>query len=388
MFNQDRAHYGYYQIGHYKTFSKVEAMEIEEKTHQSITWHFNDEVYSSYDWTAEPSSTTTDLYINRAKQLRNKYDYLVLFYSGGSDSHNMLMSFINAGIFIDEIACLSYINGDKDQQSFMNREIYETALPKAHELIQNNPIYKNTTITEIDLASITKTLFNRLSIEDFQYFANTVPSVNNIAKSFIRETSYHYQQIINQQKMAFVWGSEKPLRIWFKNGKFYFQFTDLFECCVSARTQYLNRPNEHDELFYSSPDCPEINIKQCHLVKNFLINATVPHPWLSNSEPNSFGHIPKWYNNDWQTFWVTKNGINYIVYPWFDDSLYSQPKITNVIYSGRDHWFYQHPEASQPFHYYVKLMTEKYGSKWIYKDTEKNLVIVRKIFSKEYCLTK
>lgn len=388
MFNHDKAHFGYYKIGDYQTFSKVEAMEVEARTKQTITWHFNDEIYSLHDWTVEPTESIEELYMERARQLRNKYDYLVLFYSGGSDSHNMLMSFVNAGIYIDEIAALSYLQGDKDPQSFINKESYETALPFAKQLTETNALYHTTVVTELDISYITQNLFERISIHDFQYYANTVPSVNNVAKSFIRETSPRYQQLMATKSVAFVWGSEKPLNTRFQSGKFYFQFTDLFECCVGARTQGVNRPEEHDELFYSTPDAPKIAIKMCHLVKNFLITAPATHPWLTNQAPTSLGHVPKWHDNKWQTFWLTKNGINFVVYPWFDNSLYSQPKITNVLYSPRDSWFYNHKEHSRPYHNYVQAMIQKYGDKWISSNQETGVVFVRKFFSAPYCLSK
>jgi len=43
------------------------------------------------------------LYALRARQLREKYDYLVLYFSGGADSTNILKTFIDNNIFLDEI---------------------------------------------------------------------------------------------------------------------------------------------------------------------------------------------------------------------------------------------------------------------------------------------
>ena len=55
------------------------------------------------DWTAEPAEALADLYRQRAQQLRDAYDYLILMYSGGSDSHQAMMAFVNAGIHLDEV---------------------------------------------------------------------------------------------------------------------------------------------------------------------------------------------------------------------------------------------------------------------------------------------
>ena len=44
------------------------------------------------------------MYVERCNQLRDKYDYLVLHYSGGSDSHNILHTFLTNNIKLDEIS--------------------------------------------------------------------------------------------------------------------------------------------------------------------------------------------------------------------------------------------------------------------------------------------
>src|SRR5262245_16896494 len=55
------------------------------------------------DTTVEPELSLVDLYKARALELRGRFDYLILMYSGGADSHQVLMSFLNNGIFLDEV---------------------------------------------------------------------------------------------------------------------------------------------------------------------------------------------------------------------------------------------------------------------------------------------
>ena len=113
MFNVDKAHFGYYQVGNYRTFSKLEAIEIEQATGETVHWNFNDEVYSCYDWTKEPEPNTSisEFYRRRAQQLRDKYEYLVLMYSGGPDSQVILDTCLGNNIHIDEIVNVnSYSN--------------------------------------------------------------------------------------------------------------------------------------------------------------------------------------------------------------------------------------------------------------------------------------
>lgn len=53
--------------------------------------------------TVEPETSLADLYRARAQYLRDRYDYLILMYSGGADSHQALMAFLNNGIVLDEV---------------------------------------------------------------------------------------------------------------------------------------------------------------------------------------------------------------------------------------------------------------------------------------------
>lgn len=62
-----------------------------------------DFIPSDVDFSVEPNETLEELYRQRAQQLRDKYNYLILMYSGGADSHEMLMSFLNNNIYLDEV---------------------------------------------------------------------------------------------------------------------------------------------------------------------------------------------------------------------------------------------------------------------------------------------
>ena len=71
-----------------------------------VTWHWHDDVFKSFDRSKLGTVPLNSLYKQRAQQLRDEYDYLILYYSGGADSHNILMTFINNNIKLDRI----YVN--------------------------------------------------------------------------------------------------------------------------------------------------------------------------------------------------------------------------------------------------------------------------------------
>ena len=59
---------------------------------------YYDSVYTTLDWSKEPTETLDEMYKDRALQLRDEYDYLILSFSGGSDCNNILRSFIDNNI--------------------------------------------------------------------------------------------------------------------------------------------------------------------------------------------------------------------------------------------------------------------------------------------------
>lgn len=391
MFNWEKSHFGYYSVSDYKTFSKLEAIEIATKTNQKVNWHFNDEVYGSYDWGQEPQENILDLYQQRARQLRSKYEYLVVFYTGGSDSYNMLMSFKNARVKIDEICCLTYYQGDGgDRSSPMNKEIFESALPTAHELKNTDSLFADMKITDLDITDLSLDLFKRMSPLDYWYMANSSPSPWCLAKSYIRECVPYFRELVTSKKTAFVWGREKPQYLMFGQGKFTFRFQDQVDGEVTPRVQYLNRPEEHDEFFYFSPDLPKITIKQVHLIKNFFIETRGFHEYLDRENLEShrpIGNFPVLSFHRAQQAFLTDVGLNKLLYPWYVNPLYSQPKPSNLILTPRDAWMAKYSEIIDPFLRPYQGIVKQLNDNWIDLQVtpwgEKRLT-TRKFFSRDY----
>jgi hypothetical protein len=71
---------------------------------EGITFHYNDEYWDQIKWHIEPTETLKELYIQRAKQLRKKYKTLILRFSGGADSYNILRTFVDNNIKLDVVA--------------------------------------------------------------------------------------------------------------------------------------------------------------------------------------------------------------------------------------------------------------------------------------------
>ena len=105
---------GYYQLGEEKFHNKVLALVEGTKRNQFPEWHFNKSIFDSYTWTIEPGTDIRELYRIRARQIREKYDYIRLEFSGGADSATVAHSFINNGIHLDEVVFRYPKTGEKN----------------------------------------------------------------------------------------------------------------------------------------------------------------------------------------------------------------------------------------------------------------------------------
>jgi hypothetical protein len=331
--------FGFYRVGDLEFISKIEAIQHDNKTRAGVKWIFHDEIFSSYDWTQEPQENLEELYRQRALDIRASYDYVVIWYSGGADSHNVLSSFINNGIHVDEIAVSTYSQADDNKPSYWTQEVDATALPDINKLAQYLP---HTKIRYIDFTSYLGEIYKGDTRWDWIYQQNTNFSPNNFLRSWIRELDPHYRSLIDaDRKMVFVWGSDKP-RLAFDGNRYGMYFQDIFDNVVSTRTQLLDRPNEHDELFYWSPSAVSMLIKQAHCLLRFLTTVPLPTPDLVAEY-----HVRSGQHKDLGTcvrdgvrYYLTREGHSSIIYPWWPRSRWQQPKPISTVIAPRDSWFF------------------------------------------------
>ena len=329
--------FGLYRVGDARFYSRLEAAHEHERTGLPLKWDFNELVYSAVPWHIEPTETLEELYRQRAQQLRENYDYLVLWFSGGADSTNILNTFINNDIRLDEVASQVNYEATHDREGWLNGEIYHVAAPKAVAARERQPWLKHTVI---DVAKATLDHFTSHETKfDWIYHMNSYLNPNNASKRDIKLREPHWRDMINAGKrVCFIHGIDKP-RVKKIRGRWYLMFADIVDTAVSANTQILNRPWEFDELFYWSPDAPLIPVKQAYVLKHYMECAT----------KTSFGITADSYNFvggtiDGENRYLTPDGISYCVYPGWHPVPY-QFKPLNVLFTPRDEWFFKLPDS-------------------------------------------
>ena len=366
--NKDR--YGFYTVGERKTYSKIEALEYHAVSKKPVVWHYNTDVYGQFNWSVEPPGSLDSWYTARALQIREQYDYLVLWYSGGADSANILNTFIKNNIFIDEIAQYATLDGPESKDSYQNKEVFATSIPKTKKLIENNPVYKNTVHRVVDVGTLMQQVMtNNDNKWDFFYRVNQYYSINSLSRTQMRETVPEYKKLIESgKKVCFIWGIEKP-DVSVKDNQFYIHFRDGQDHGVTAHAQMLNRPWEYDEFFYWAPNMPQLPAKQGHVLRRYLdqlSDADVDGVHVLAGKPKKddiygthcadpFLTNPRFtVKNNGKYFSISLRGVHRLIYPDWEPDLVVAGKPHGHLFNPKDAWLFKDNAPDRGQQYYSR----------------------------------
>jgi hypothetical protein len=335
ILGNDKDKFGYYRVGDYKTYSKVDAIELHTRNGIHPHWNFNEEFYSSYNWTMEPTKNLQELYAARARQIRETYDHVVLMCSGGADSTNVLNSFVQNNIQFDEILTYNYWEADNNPESFFHAELTHVMYPLIKKLQEQGIKFKH---RDFDMSPLVASILtDRQYRLERGYLSSCFFGIGTVCKSFVRDHVEDYKKLSEQgKKVVFVWASEKP-RVYF-DGRYNIRFSDVFDNAVNPRTQMLQRENEYDELFYWSPEAVDIVCKQGHIIKNFFKKNKLALEEDVNSEKAvKLPNIEMVFNNnDTQDRLGYRFLIDKLVYPDWNTTTFSVGKGNGPLISPFD----------------------------------------------------
>jgi hypothetical protein len=323
----------FYSVDGIEFESKIQAALFSSKVKKPMTWNFNKEFFATYDWTKEPELSLDQLYDIRAKNLREKYDYLILSYSGGADSHNILMAFIRQNLHIDEIvvnhmttAWDKFVVLDPRQTASWNTGA-EHQLQTIPRLKEVEHLIPKTKITILDL---TNNLFSAFtSYGDASWVMDRKEGLNPL-----NVTRYNYayftdvrKQFDKAHKVAMVVGIDKPRTV-IKDDKFYLYFVDKAVNIVPIDDNFKEYTNSSLEFFYWSTDAVDILCKQAHVVKRFIEgNPQHMSVWQrSGMSPNA-----------WRL--VQEPMIKPVIYSTWDQNWFQTDKSVSDWSSEFDSWF-------------------------------------------------
>lgn len=327
---------GYYTCNNLTFNSKIQACIYGTKHSSPVNWHFNDEVFDKYPWHIEPTATLDELYNKRAREIREKYDYVMLAFSGGGDSNNVLESFLRQGLVIDEIVtnvmgeCNTVTVHDPAVINNWNEaaEFKLQTLPRLEHVKNSSP---NTKITILDLSSYVLQFFNEQQDENWLNFTRERLNVSGL----LRHNFIHFNKVRQQfdkgKKIAMVLGIEKP-RTWIdKNGIFTMFFGDQAVNIATTQEFIVDYSNATIENFYWHPTCADLIAKQAHVIKHFLEKTPAMIPCWT---PSISGDFQKMFRS------VHERVLRPVLYAsTWHHSYWQANKSTLDWYSEIDNWF-------------------------------------------------
>jgi hypothetical protein len=308
--------YFYYDDLGQKYYNKFDAL----RSKRDVALYFYDKEFLAFDWKTEPRESLSELYKLRAQQLREKYEYLILAYSGGIDSTNMLESFYYNNIHIDEIILVGAFSQDSYHGSDENHngEIYHNCIPTLQMMN-----LKNTKITYHDYTKLYDTP------EKFVSYKNMDKKYQTVDNWFSPHhrwwgTSSLVNLNANRKKVGLIFGIDKPN--FSKEGFHCFFFFNTLSISALGGYTFYNQNNDGvtRDFFYWSPEMPKILCKQMHTIHNFYLEYVVFKEKLSKDD-----------------FFETKNYWKIIeknIYSTIRNPLKFTSKKSNNILSFRDNY--------------------------------------------------
>jgi hypothetical protein len=283
----------FYYSGNSIFTNKLDGIKYCADNNKKLNFYYHDSVYDSINWKVEPPNSLDFYYKEQAQRIRDTYDYVVLFYSGGIDSSNILETFHFNKIKLDKIVCVGAFKQDSNSgvDENHNGELYHQAFPYLKELGLDS-------ITQIcDYSDY----FN--NIKSFSVYEYGEEWVNHVGTHysphhwFWRDIEKHVVPAnMETKRVALIWGKDKT-SLSKQYGVPGFSFKDR-PCLGYGNTCVTKKLNNVDRInFYWDPGYTNIVVKQLHVLNNFkhymlpdtaLYDLKKPILFKSPKSPNVF----------------------------------------------------------------------------------------------------
>jgi hypothetical protein len=256
---QGDTRHGVYYVGNKSFYYKFNALRYASETKQEIRWDFNHSIFAEAAKKPRPNVPLETLYRSRAQQLRDQYDYVILAFSGGSDSDTALRAFTNNNIKLDEvwydqpfefISRSNYVLNTSTDSNNMVSEWFLVIKPELEKLQVSNPEIK---IHCSDSCMIFDENKHEIAAE-----LTTGLAWHGISR-------WHYiDQYINtlrskHKRICLIIGVDKFMPL-LDHKSYGFVFND---------GPTFNK-RDYTEYFFWTPDMPEILTEQAHNVWDYL----------------------------------------------------------------------------------------------------------------------
>jgi len=350
---------GYWQSSDKKFINKYDALlHITNNNLPLPSYKFFDAVWDNFDRSLISTISLKELYRQRAIQLREKYDYLILYFSGGADSYNVLRSFIDNGIKLDEI-CVKWCNDtltanttiytpntiDSTAWNYLSEWDYAIK-PVLDEISKSHPEIK------IEIVDWFKTKGLIGAEESFKI----VNHWHDVEVPSLAVWSPNEEKLVSQNKrVGSVYGVDKP-NLWFDNANNAYLF-------FSDGGTTMGTPNPCNiygtEYFYWAHEFPLLTFEMANQAALAFKKDKELFEVRYRKEIKGSEIDDNW--SKWETaFQIQQKKLRHILYDnWTDRFQVLKPQTLNR--SDKHSWIYKHTELSKFKDSYADMIKQHIG---------------------------
>jgi hypothetical protein len=329
---------------------KYDALVYATEINAPVNFNFFNDVWDNFDKKLLGTVPLQELYKQRAQQLRNKYDYLILYYSGGSDSYNILRTFLDNGIKIDEI-CVKwatkvlererniYTPNTEDTSAYNYLSEWDYAIkPVLDELAKTNPEIKIEIVNWMD---------DRF-LKDPHAMFDFVNHWHDIELPSLATWSPSEAKLIAEGKtVGNIYGVDKPYVI-FGEKETLMYFSDA--CTAMGPPNPINPTGV--EFFYWAPDLPHLAWEMGY--QTMLAQENNP-ALLDIKFSSKIKKDPVQWNANYQR---QQKEMRYVLYDnWIDVFQTMKPEMMDR--SDKHAWIYRDPELKEYRETFHRIMNER-----------------------------
>jgi len=263
----------YFSVQGKKYYSDIEAAPVACKLKEPLVFHLNYDFIQNANWQKEPVYPIHYYLDLHSRILNEKYDQIILMYSGGTDSHTALESFIRCKIkniiLYDTVSAeqLSY-NGRKK----MNEGVIHSLKKYSQQFKDLNYKVMSPKVDSNDYVwSSTPKEFEE-TIKTFKPQKFYDIAMTSSWYRLYTEKNNHIRIDTSKKKTAVVYGFEKPM-IGIRNNywEWYMPSHEIVSAKMLATDAY------DDVFFFITDDVPEIQIKLAWLKIEILERLAAVH---------------------------------------------------------------------------------------------------------------
>jgi len=234
----------YFRVNNKIIFNHLLAKYEAFVSKKPIEFVCHDQQNNQLDWLQEPAESLDQLMDRHACNLRNKYQHVMLSWSGGTDSQTIYEVFKRNNLHIDEIVI--WVN-DQYEPWYSSRYV---------DWIKNN---HHDSLTKITVKErFNPTAKQQIIINEDWIFQN-ISMIPKFAMGTMDSVMWDYcAQQYGGSTWCLITGHEQP-RVFKKDNKYY--------SCHDARTLLSTMNFENIECFFTDPI---LALKQSHMIKKML----------------------------------------------------------------------------------------------------------------------